>query len=118
MCGARLCREGCAIARGRAIRHPRADRVDGGELSFFVYGEDGDSWVQCEGRIPDQQLVPFHLVHRAWLKAADQERELARVYGDGWRTPDPGRSYMTDDKSIVRREPWRPESVAMSAFLS
>jgi hypothetical protein len=94
------------------------DPVEVGELAFFVYGETDQGWVQCEGHLPEQRLVPFELVGRAWMKPGDHERELALVYGDNWRTPDPGWSYMTDDKSIVAREPWRPESVARSAFLA
>ncbi len=93
------------------------DPLEGGELAFFVYGETDQGWVQCEGRLPDQQLVPFKFVNRAWMKPEDHERELALVYGDNWRTPDPGWSYMSDDKSIVGRRPWRPESVARSGFL-
>lgn len=88
-------------------------RPAGGELAHFVYGDLPSGFVECECRIDDQPLVPFDFIGRTWLKHADHERELERMYGQ-WRVPDPDWSYLEDDLSIVRRQPWDDARVLQS----
>ena len=67
-------------------------------------GHRGDGAIQAAAEIPVQSTVPFDFLERTWLKHADHEQELTRMYGD-WRTPDPDWWYM-DDRASVQREPW------------
>jgi hypothetical protein len=78
-----------------------------GRLRYYDFsdGAQGDGPpTQATAEIDEQELVPFELVGRTWLKHADHDAELTAMYGD-WRTPDTGWWYM-NDVAIVERTAW------------
>jgi hypothetical protein len=80
------------------------DQVDS-NLRYFSYGMSDGNYLEVEGLVPQQGLVPFEFFDRTWLRHDDYERELDAMYGD-WRTPRSDWNYLTDTRSNTTRRPW------------
>gem|GEM_PF-2541124 len=67
-------------------------------------GEDG-SLMELVSEVPCFELEPFDFIGRSWLKPADHENYLSKIYGN-WRKPDRAYDPLRDDWSIVSRRRW------------
>ncbi len=76
------------------------------EWRYFGYFDfDVDEPIEIEARIPRQELEPFQLLGRRWLKARDHDRDLTALYGD-WRTPQTDWRTDRDSPAVVSRRVW------------
>jgi hypothetical protein len=120
-------RESVALLEAVGFRLNRAFVNNHGDLTEYVFlrnymkfeffvvddGEDGPRYwlyyppikLEMMGSIPAVTLAPMRLLDRTWLKPADHEAHLTRVYGD-WRTPRSDYWYVRDERSIVSRHHW------------
>jgi hypothetical protein len=80
-------------------------RPVGQMFRYFMYAPGDDVDLELEAEVPSQPLTEFSFLGRQWMKVADHESELARIYGD-WRVVRQDWDYVEDDQSVISRRPW------------
>ncbi len=78
---------------------------EAGGRRYYAYGGPSYRKVQLAAVLPAQELLPFELVNRTWLRPKDFESELTAIYGP-WQVPDKNWDYL-NDRAVVQREAWR-----------
>jgi hypothetical protein len=92
-----------------------AFKLQGVKFEFFQFEKHGSNvrWhyhrrkpsLELTNEVPWGGLVEQEVYGRSWLRPANAEEILTRIYGD-WRSPNPGYVYWRDCRATVERHAW------------